>query len=52
LEKKKVTERKMCVLIVCTNLSEKCLIPRRIQRDMSENVYRSSWKVPDILFRC
>jgi hypothetical protein len=41
----------MCVFIFCTNLSETFLILRRTERDIIENVYRSSCKVPFILVR-
>jgi len=41
---KKVSENKMCVLIPLRLLSETFLIIRRSERDMIENVYRSSWK--------
>jgi len=47
--KKKVTEHKICVLIVSTILSEIFLIITRIQRDTIKNVYLFSRKVPDIL---
>ena len=40
-----------CVLIVSTALSEIFLILRRNERDMIENVHRSSCTVPAILVR-
>ena len=40
------TERKMCILILSTNLSETFLILRRNQRDSVMNVHRYSCKVP------
>jgi hypothetical protein len=42
---------KMCVLIFSTNLSEKCLIRRRIQQDICKSVHTSSCKVPDFFAR-
>ena len=48
---KKVAERKMCVLVFPTNLSEIFLILRRTQRDIVINVKTSSCKVPSILVR-
>jgi hypothetical protein len=47
----KVTEHKMCVLILCANLPETFLIIRRTERDMIKNVYRSACKVPVIVGR-
>ena len=50
LEKKKVTEHKMCVLIFCTTFfSEAFLILRRVRRDIIIRVYRYSSKVQVIL---
>ena len=45
----RVTEHKMCVLILSTILSETFLILRRTERNMIINVIRSSCKVPIIL---
>jgi len=42
---KKVTEHKMCVLILFTVLYESFLIVRRNERDVIKNVYQSSRKV-------
>jgi hypothetical protein len=42
---------KICALIVCTALSEMCLILRRIQRDIIMNVYMSSRKISFLLVR-
>ena len=39
----------MCILIFSTIFSETFLILRRAERDMVENVYRSSCKVPLLL---
>jgi hypothetical protein len=36
---KKVIENKMCVLILSASLSGTFLIPRRIMRDITKNVY-------------
>ena len=47
--RKNVTERKMCVLIFSTNLSQTLLILKSIQRDIVINVKASSCKVPLIL---
>jgi hypothetical protein len=49
LQKKKVIEHKLCVLIFFTNLSKTFLILRRIQRDITTNVRSSLCKVPVIL---
>jgi hypothetical protein len=46
---RKVIERKMCVWISSTFLSETFLILRRIQRGIIIHVHRSSCKVPVIL---
>jgi hypothetical protein len=46
-----VIEHKMCVLILCTALSEPFLILRRIQRDVVINVHMSSCKLPLIFVR-
>jgi hypothetical protein len=48
---KKFIEHVMCVLIFSTTLSEIFLMLRRTERDMIKHVYRSSCKVPIILFR-
>jgi len=48
---KKVTEYKMCVLIVPTTLSETFLILNRNQPDTIINVNRPSHKVPIITVR-
>ena len=47
----KVTEHKMCVLVVCTNLYEKFLILRKTERETIKNVYSSSCEVAIILVR-
>ena len=47
----KVIEPKMCVLIFSTTLSGTFLILRRTERDAMNNLYKSSYKVPVILFR-
>jgi hypothetical protein len=47
--RKNVTGQKTCVLIFSTNLSETFLIVRRIKRDITINVHRSSCKVPLLL---
>jgi len=44
--KKKIVEHDIGVVISCTNLSETFLIQRRNERDVVQNVYRSSCKVP------
>ena len=44
LEKEKVLEHKMCVLIF--SAAETFLILRRNARDIIKNVYRSLYKVP------
>ena len=41
----KIIKYKIRVLIFSTNLSEKCVILRIIQRDAVKNVHRSSCKV-------
>jgi hypothetical protein len=48
---KRVIDRKMCVLIFSTTLSETFLILRRFQRDIVIYVHRSSCKIPVILIR-
>jgi len=47
-----VIEHKVCVLISLQHLCETFLILRRIQRNVIENVYRSSCKVPLLLSDC
>ena len=49
--RKIVIERKMCVLIFSTIMSETFLILGRNERDMIKSVHRSSCKVPVILVR-
>jgi len=49
--KKKVIEHKCVFGVSLLVLSETFFIPRRIERDMIKNVYRSSCKVPVILVR-
>ena len=49
--RKEVTERKICLLIFSTILSETFLILRRTGRDTTPNVHRSSRKVPVIVVR-
>jgi hypothetical protein len=49
---KNVTERKMWVLILSTNLSKRFLLLRRIERDTIINVHWSSCEVPATLIRC
>jgi len=49
--RRNVIQHKMCVLIFSTTLSETIFILRRNERDMINNVYRSSCKVPFILVR-
>jgi hypothetical protein len=45
----KVVEDKMCVLVLSANLFKAFLTLRRIQRDISINVLKSSCKVPATL---
>jgi hypothetical protein len=49
--RKKVTEHKMCVLILSIKLAETFLILRKVKLDMITNVCRSSSKVPVIIVR-
>jgi hypothetical protein len=42
--RKKVTEHKMCTLILSTNLSKTFLIPRKTRRDIIINLYAPSYK--------
>jgi len=46
---KKVTEHKMCVFILSIILPETFLILRTTERDVMQNVHRSSCKVPGII---
>ena len=46
-----ITEHQTCVLIFSPTLSEKFLIPKRIEGDMIKNVYCLSCKVPVVLVR-
>jgi len=48
---RKVSEYKMCVLILCTILSEIHLILRGAKRDIIISIHRSSCKVPIIPLR-
>jgi len=49
--REKVTEHKICVSILFTNMSETFLILWRTEQDMIKNLYRSSCKVPVIFVR-
>jgi len=48
-EEKKITEHKICGLIISTNLSETFPILRRIQLDITTNVDQSSCIISAIL---
>ena len=48
--RKKKMEHKMCVFVLSVTLSEIFIILRRSDRDVIRNVYRSSCKVPLLLF--
>jgi len=50
-EKKNLTEHKMHVSNLPTNLSETFLTQRKTERDMIQSVYQSSCKVPVIIVR-
>jgi len=47
----RVSEHKMCVLVLCTTLSEIHLILRGAKRDIITSIHRSSCKVPIIPLR-
>ena len=49
--KEKVLEYKIFVLILYATLSETFLILRKIERGITTNVHKSSYKVPVILVR-
>ena len=49
--RKHAIEYKMCILIFSTNLFQIFLVPRRTERGIIKNVYRSSCTEPALLVR-